>query len=149
MSNPPTSPYFLLSYPSPHVLLVTINREKRLNAINRQAHWDGDAIFSWFDNEPSLRVAVVTGKGTKAFCAGQDLMEQNDNVAAYTSNNGHNKNKYEGSSTDKRDQLPLPPGGFLGVSRRKGKKPIIAAVNGFALGGGFEVTLNWFAAFSP
>lgn len=36
-----------------------------------------------------------------------------------------------------------PPTGFAGISRRTGKKPIIAAVNGFALGGGFEIVLNW------
>jgi len=36
-----------------------------------------------------------------------------------------------------------PPSGFAGISRRVGKKPIIAAVNGFALGGGFEICLNW------
>jgi len=38
-----------------------------------------------------------------------------------------------------------PPSGFAGISRRTGKKPIIAAVNGFALGGGFEIVLNWYA----
>ena len=36
-----------------------------------------------------------------------------------------------------------PPSGFAGISRRGGKKPIVAAVNGFALGGGFEIVLNW------
>ena len=37
-----------------------------------------------------------------------------------------------------------PPSGFAGISRRMGKKPIVAAVNGFALGGGFEIVLNWY-----
>ena len=36
-----------------------------------------------------------------------------------------------------------PSSGFAGISRRTGKKPIVAAVNGFALGGGFEIVLNW------
>ncbi|OKL55628.1 hypothetical protein UA08_09083 [Talaromyces atroroseus] len=127
-ATPPQSPYFLLSYPSPHVLLVTINREKQRNAINTRAHWDAEAIFNWFNDEPSLRVAIVTGKGSKAFCAGQDLIEQSTNAAAADGNT--------------EEKLPLPPGGFMGVSRRRGKKPIIAAVNGFALGGGFEICLN-------
>jgi len=39
-----------------------------------------------------------------------------------------------------------PPSGFAGISRRVGKKPVIAAVNGFALGGGFEICLNWYAS---
>jgi enoyl-CoA hydratase/carnithine racemase len=132
-TQPPSSKYYILSYPAPHVLLVTINREKQRNALNHEAHWDGDAIFRWFDKEPSLRIAVVTGSGTKAFCAGQDLIEQSNNVTAQTS-----------KKTDVHQGLTHPAGGFMGVSRRRGKKPIIAAVNGFALGGGFEICLNWY-----
>ncbi|CRG84616.1 hypothetical protein PISL3812_01878 [Talaromyces islandicus] len=130
-SQPPSSQYYLLSYPAPHVLLVTINREKHRNALNYQAHWDADAIFRWFDKEPSLRVAVVTGKGSKAFCAGQDLIEQGSRACAATE---------EGQ--EKQSGLSHPPGGFMGLSRRRGKKPVVAAVNGFALGGGFEICLN-------
>jgi enoyl-CoA hydratase/carnithine racemase len=128
-TQPPTTKYYLLSYPAPHVLLVTINREKRSNALNTQANWEGEAIFRWFDKEPSLRVAVITGNGTKAFCAGQDLIEQSNNVAA-------------------KQGLMHPAGGFMGVSRRRGKKSVIAAVNGFALGGGFEICLNWYIFLS-
>jgi enoyl-CoA hydratase/carnithine racemase len=131
-SQPPSSQYYLLSYPAPHVLLVTINREKHRNALNYEAHWDADAIFRWFDKEPSLRVAVVTGKGSKAFCAGQDLIEQGSRASAAA----------EGDQQKQRG-LSHPPGGFMGLSRRRGKKPVVAAVNGFALGGGFEICLNW------
>lgn len=126
-TEPPALTIYELSYPAPFVLLVTINREKSMNAIHQDGHFEGDRLFQWFDAEPSLRVAVVTGKGTKAFCAGQDLkvlMEkqmsgEQSNVAAF------------------------PVTGFAGLSRRVGKKPIIAAVNGLALGGGFELALNW------
>ncbi|KAJ5223912.1 hypothetical protein N7468_008454 [Penicillium chermesinum] len=80
-----------------------------------EAHWEGHNIFSWFDEEPTLLVAIVTGAGEKAFCAGQDLVEQ-------ASSRGKPKTGAEAA--------------------RRGKKPVLAAVNGFALGGGFEICLN-------
>jgi len=125
-SNPPSSSSLILAYPAPYVLLVTINREKAMNSVPAAAHWEAEALFSWFDNEPSLRVAVITGAGTKAFCAGQDLIEQKDFKVAPPPASARRH----------------PPSGFLGISRRTGKKPIVAAVNGFALGGGFETCLN-------
>jgi enoyl-CoA hydratase/carnithine racemase len=137
-TQPPPTKYYLLSYPAPHVLLVTINREKQHNALNTQAHWEGDAVFRWFDREPSLRVAVITGNGTKAFCAGQDLIEQSNNVTV----------KASSQKSTVEQGLMLPAGGFMGVSRRRGKKPVIAAVNGYALGGGFEICLNWYEFLS-
>lgn len=127
-TTPPSSDSFLLSYPAQYILLVTINREKAMNSIPSYAHWEADAIFSWFDKEPSLRVAIITGAGKKAFCAGQDLIEQA-------------KFKVSPPPASARRH---PPSGFSGLSRRVGKKPIIAAVNGFALGGGFEICLNWY-----
>ena len=87
-------------------------------------------VFEWFDREPTLRVAIITGAGPKAFCAGQDLIELG---------------KRDPKELEEKPYLALhpPSSGFAGVSRRLGKKPIIAAVNGFALGGGFEIVLNW------
>lgn len=126
-SQPPTSEAYLVSYPAQHVVLLTINRPKVMNCIHAQGHWDMDAFFQWFDHEPSLRVAIITGAGPKAFCAGQDLIEQG-------------RFKVDRPPTS---FMKHPPGGFAGLSRRIGKKPVIAAVNGFALGGGFEITLNW------
>ncbi|KAF1733366.1 Carnitinyl-CoA dehydratase [Beauveria bassiana] len=72
-TQPPEVTVYELSYPAPYVLLVTINREKSMNAIHTDGHYEGERLFQWFDDEPSLRVAVITGKGKKAFCAGQDL----------------------------------------------------------------------------
>lgn len=96
-----------------------------MNSIPNPGHWEAHSIFSWFDQEPSLRVAIITGAGPKAFCAGQDLIELGS-----------------GSEDEGPRRLGHPPTGFAGISRRVGKKPIIAAVNGFALGGGFEICLN-------
>jgi len=98
-----------------------------MNSMPSLSHWEADALLSWYDTEPSLRVLVITGAGSKAFCAGQDLIEQ---------------------GTFKKNPPPAamrrhPPSVFCGISRRTGKKLIIAAVNGFALGGGFEICLNW------
>jgi enoyl-CoA hydratase/carnithine racemase len=126
-SPPKTSSSWILSYPAPYVLLVTINRPKAMNSIPMAEHWEAESIFDWFDAEPNLRVAIITGTGTKAFCAGQDLIEQG---------------KWK-VSPPPRSSTKHPPSGFAAVSRRAGKKPIIAAVNGFALGGGFEICLNW------
>jgi len=125
-SQPPSTPSFILSYPSPFILLVTINRPDAMNSIPSATHWEADSIFNWFDRQPNLRVAIITGAGKKAFCAGQDLIEQ----AKFKAN--------PPPASSKRH----PPSGFCGISRRTGKKPIIAAVNGFALGGGFEICLN-------
>jgi enoyl-CoA hydratase/carnithine racemase len=59
-------------------LLVTINRDKPMNAVPLLSSQEGAAIWHWFDEEPSMRVTVITGKGGEGFCAGADLLEQRD-----------------------------------------------------------------------
>ncbi|KAI1614122.1 ClpP/crotonase-like domain-containing protein [Exophiala viscosa] len=103
-----------------------------MNSIPYELHWQLDALWSWFDDEPSLRVAIITGAGTKSFCAGSDLIEI-DKV---------NTAKQSGQADAEPWKHSHPKSGFAGLSRRDGRKPIIAAVNGFALGGGMEIVLN-------
>ena len=105
-----------------------------MNSIPHALHWSLDTLFTWFDDESSLRVAIITGQGPKAFCAGSNLLEI-ESVQ---------KTKVQDPSKDKPWEHSHPQSGFAGISRRKGKKPILAAVNGLALGGGFEIVLNWY-----
>ncbi|KAK6344325.1 hypothetical protein TWF696_007965 [Orbilia brochopaga] len=127
-TTPPATKHVILSFPTPHILLVTINRPNQRNSLPYAAHWELHVVWTWYDAEPSLRAAIITGAGSKAFCAGQDLIE----LGTLTEDDFKNRPW----------ELRHPPGRFAGLSGRAGKKPVIAAVNGFAFGGGFEIVLN-------
>lgn len=119
----PAAQYCVLSFPEPGILLVRLNRPKDLNCINSTGHAELDRIWSFLDTEPSLSVGIITGTG-RAFCAGADLKEWNS------------------SNSSGQPRNPMPPSGFAALSRRTGRKPIIAAVNGLAYGGGTEIIVN-------
>ncbi|KAJ5151017.1 uncharacterized protein N7482_010269 [Penicillium canariense] len=126
--QPPPQSYAAVSFPAPHVMLVVFNRPQALNAMTSAAQYDLESLFSWYDSEPSLRCAIVTGAG-RAFCAGMDLKEWNQSTARRV--NGEHAG-----------QQMMPRSGFGALSRRHGKKPVIAAVNGLAFGGGMEIVSN-------
>ncbi|HEV7773668.1 MAG TPA: crotonase/enoyl-CoA hydratase family protein [Conexibacter sp.] len=99
------------------VLLVTLNRPEQRNAVNRAvAEGIADALDR-LDAEPELRVGVLTGAG-KGFCAGMDLK-------AFVAG----------------ERVAVEGRGFAGIVQRASAKPLIAAVEGFAVAGGFEIAL--------
>lgn len=129
-SPPPPIPDVVISVPADHVLLVTLNRPQQLNALRREAHYLLDQLWTWYESEPSLRCAVLTGVG-RAFCAGADLKEWHEK---------HAGGEAQGDQQSKGEKWTER--GFGGMSNRRGKKPIIAAVNGLCFGGGMEMVIN-------
>ena len=101
---------------------VTVNRPAKLNALNRQVMEELLDCFQAVAKDDEVRVAVVTGAGEKAFIAGADINE----LAVQT--------PVEGKETSLRGQKVLDFIENLG-------KPVIAAINGFALGGGCELAM--------
>ena len=96
-----------------HVLTVVLNRPARKNALHSPAHFELDAVFNEFEADPDLWVCILTGAGDRAFSAGNDL-----------------KFQAEGGTRDR------PKSGFGGITERFDRtKPMIAAVNGGAMGG--------------
>lgn len=105
------------------VMIVTINRPEARNAVDRRVHARIGLALEDAERDPAMRVVILTGSGDKAFCAGADLVAMS-----------------RGEPLQPDDPVQQA-WGFAGVVAHPISKPIIAAVNGYALGGGTEICL--------
>lgn len=102
------------------VEIVTIDRPEAANAINADVEWGISDALDDVETDPAVLVVVLTGAGDRVFCAGADLK-----AIAQSDPDGRGS----------------PPRGFGGMTAIRFAKPIIAAVNGVAVAGGFELVL--------
>jgi enoyl-CoA hydratase len=119
----------LLVQDTNQVRRITVNRPDKLNALNSQVIADIDAIFAETAKDDSVRAVVLTGSGEKAFVAGADIAEM--------------------SALSPSDAYHFALRGQRAFDRIENcGKPVIAAINGFALGGGCELALACHVRFA-
>jgi enoyl-CoA hydratase len=104
------------------IMLITINRPDKLNALNKTVFDELNAAIDDVYNNPQIRSAIITGAGNKAFVAGADISE------------------FQGLKHSEGMDL-AHKGQYIFRKIEEAPKPVIAAVNGFALGGGCELAM--------
>jgi enoyl-CoA hydratase len=110
--------------------IITLNRPDKLNALNYQLFSELDELIQKIELDSSIRILVLTGSGEKAFAAGADIVELNKSD---TTASGRQFSEYGSKVMLRLEQLRIP---------------VIAAINGFALGGGLELALSCHIRFA-
>ncbi len=111
-----------------HVATIKINRPAALNSMNPEVRWGLSQAFDKVENNDDIWIAVITGEGNKSFCAGADLKHFSQEQSATAKQRAKWK-KLLGETVPLNERWYFP-------------KPVIARVNGYALGGGLELALS-------
>jgi dehydration protein DpgD len=123
-----------------HLLVVTLDRPQVRNALHRAASDELDRVWTRYETDHELRVAILTGAGDRAFSAGYDMREPP--TPSGERDGGVSPPRQQGEQQGTAYIAHRHPRGLGALTLRHDmSKPIIAAVNGAALGGGFELAL--------
>jgi len=113
----------LLTSLEENILIITINRPDKLNALNKNVMSDLNTVLDEVYSNPEIRAAIITGAGPKSFVAGADISE------------------FVGASVEQGKAM-AKKGQDIFFKIENAPKPIVACVNGFALGGGCELAMS-------
>lgn len=106
-----------------HVATITLNRPEAMNSIDPETRAELAETCARIDSDPNIRVAILTGAGDRAFCTGADLKKTLPPAETFA-------------------QLSFGEGGETSMARFGISKPMIAAINGYCVGGGLELALT-------